>query len=98
MTKKTHPKSTRKTGAKQCPNHTLRKKGTLPNPPKRFSRCEKACKCVQSFKKRIKKSTKPLKDLPVYPGEDPFFLETFLSSVEQNKDFLGKYETFKVSY
>ena len=80
------------------PPCTLRKKGTLPNPPKRFGRCEKACKCVQSFKKRIKKSTKPLKDLPVYPGEDPFFLETFLSSVEQKKDFLGKYETFKVSY
>ncbi len=78
--------------------YTLKKKGTLPNPPKRFGRCEKACKCVESFKKRIKKSTKPLKDLPVYPREDPFFLETFLSSVEQKKGFVGKYETFKVSH
>ena len=66
-------------------NYTLKKKGTLPNPPKRFGRFEKACKCVESSKKRIKKSTKPIKDLPVYPGEDPFFLETFLSSVEQKK-------------
>ncbi len=78
--------------------YTVKKKGTLPNPPKRFGRCEKACKCVESSKKRIKKSTKPLKDLPVYPGEDPFFLETFLSSVEQKKGFVGKYETWKVSY
>ncbi len=78
--------------------YTLKKKGTLPNPPKRFGRCEKACKCVESFKKRIKKSTKPLKDLPVYPREDPFFLETFLSSVEQKKGFVGKYETSKVSH
>ena len=75
-----------------------KKKGTLPNPQKRFGRCEKACKWLESSKKRIKKSTKPLKDLPVYPREDPFFLETFLSSVEQKKGFVGKYETFKVSY
>jgi hypothetical protein len=44
------------------------KKSTLPNPPKRFGRFEKACKCVENSKKRIKKSTKPLKDLPVYRG------------------------------
>jgi hypothetical protein len=54
-----------------------KKKGILPNPQKRFGGFEKACKCVQNSKKRIKKSTKPLRDLPVYPGEDPFFLETF---------------------
>ena len=78
--------------------NTLKKIGFLPNPQKRFCRFENDCKCVERFKERIKKSTKPLKDLPVYPGEDPFFLETFLSSVEQKKGFVGKYETFKVSY
>ncbi len=34
----------------------------------------------------------------MYPGEDPFFLETFLSSAQQKKGFVGKYETFRVSY
>ena len=77
---------------------TLNKKGTLPNLKKRFGRWQKACKCVQSFKKRIKKSTEPLKDLPVCPGEDPFFFETFLSSVEQKIGFVGKDGTFRVSY
>ena len=39
----------------------------------------------------MKKYTEPLKDLPVYPGEDPFFFETFLSSVDQKIGFEGKY-------
>ncbi len=76
----------------------LKKKGTLPNLPKRFGRFEKACKCVESSEKRIKKSTKLLKDIPVCSGEDPVFLETFLSSIEQKKGFVDKYETWKVSY
>jgi hypothetical protein len=70
--------------------YTLNKKGTLPNFKKRFRRFQKACKCVETSKKKKKKFRKPLKDLPVYPGEDLFFLETFLSSVEQKKDFVGK--------
>jgi hypothetical protein len=78
--------------------YTLKKIGALPNPQKRFGRCEKDWKYVESLKKRIKKSTKPLKDLPVYRGEDPFFLETFLSFVEQKNGFVGIYGTFKVSY
>jgi hypothetical protein len=32
----------------------------------------------------------------VYPGEDPFFFETFLSSVEQKIDFVEKDGTFRV--
>ena len=78
--------------------YTLKKIGTLRNLEKRFGRRQKACKYVQSFKKRIKKSTEPLKDLTVYPSEDPFFFETFLSSVHQKIGFVGKYETFRVSY
>ncbi len=58
----------------------------------------KACKYVQNFKKRIKKYTKPLKDLTVYPSEGPFFFETFLSSVDQKIGFAVIYETFRVSY
>lgn len=44
-------------------------------------------------KKKENKSTKPLKDLAVYPREDPFLLETFFSFVEQKKGFVGRYET-----
>ena len=76
--------------------YTVKKIGAVRNPQKRFGKFENDCKCVESLKKRIKKSTKPLKDLPVCPGEDPFFLETFLSSVEQKKSFVRRYETFTV--
>ena len=38
---------------------------------------------------QIKNSAKPLVDLTVCPGEDPFFLETFLSSVERKKGFVA---------
>ena len=79
-------------------HYTLNKKGTSPNPQKRFCRFENDCKCVERFKERIKKSTKPLKDLPVCPGEDPFFLGTFLSSVEKTKGFARQFKTFGVSY
>ena len=78
-------------------SHT-KKIGTLRNLKKRFGRWQKACKCVQSSKKRIKKCTEPLKDLTLYPSEDPFFFGTFLSSVDQKIGFVGKYETFRVSY
>ena len=74
-----------------------KKIGTLRNLKKRFGRLQKACKCVQSFKKRIKKYTEPLKDLTLYPSEDPFFFGTFSSSVDQKIGFVGKYETFRVS-
>ena len=79
-------------------NYTLKKKGTLQNLKKRFRRRHKACKCVQSFKKRIKRSTEPLKDLTLYPSEDPFFFKTFLSSVDQKIGSVRKYETFRVSH
>ena len=75
-----------------------KKKGTFWNLKKRFGRLQKVCKCVESSKKRIKKNSEPLKDLTVYPSEDPFFSETFLSFVDQKKGFVGKYETYKVSY
>ena len=48
--------------------YTLKKIGALQNPHKRFWRFQKASKGVQSFKKRIKKSTKPLMVLTVCPG------------------------------
>jgi hypothetical protein len=70
------------------------KKDTLPNPSKKARQKKKDCKCVESSKNRIKKSIEPLKDLPVYPEEEPFFLETFLSSVVQKKGFVKIYETF----
>ena len=67
-------------------DYTLKKIGTLRNPlKKKFRRNRKASKDVRSLKKRIKKSTKPLKVLPVYPGAEPFKSEIFLSSVEQKK-------------
>ncbi len=63
----------------------LNKKGILPNPQKRFRRFLKASKWVQSLKKRIKKSMKPLKVLFVYPWEEPPPAKPFLSSVQQKK-------------
>jgi hypothetical protein len=51
--------------------YTLKKR-YFTNLKKRFGRCQKASKYAQSLKKRIKKSTKPLKVLPVCPGEEPF--------------------------
>jgi hypothetical protein len=47
---------------------------------------------------RLTKIVRGLKDLPVCSGEDPFFFETFLSSVEQKIDFVGKDGTFRVSH
>ncbi len=58
----------------------------------------KSLQMCSKFQKMNKKSTEPLKNLPVYPGEDPFFFETFLSSVEQKIGFVGKDGTFRVSY
>ena len=85
-----------------CPinikGYTLKKKGTVQNLKKRFRGRQNACKCVHSFKKRIKRSTEPLKDLALYPSEDPFFFKTFLSSVDQKTDSVRKYETFRVSH
>ncbi len=78
--------------------YTVKKKGTFWNLKKRFGGLQKVCKCIESSKKRIKKNSEPLKDLTVCPGEDPFFFETFLSSVDQKKGFVGKNETYKVSY
>ena len=75
-----------------------KKKGTLQDLKKRFRMQQKACKCFQSFKKRIKRSTEPLKDLTLYPSEDPFFFKTFLSSVDQKIGSVRKYETFRVSH
>jgi hypothetical protein len=50
------------------------------------------------FQKKNKKNPEPIKDLGVYPSEDPFFSETFISSVDQKIGFVGKYETFRVSH
>ena len=70
--------------------YTLKKKGSFPNPRKRFRRFEKACKCVESSKKRIKKSTKPLKVLPLDTREEPFSCETFFKFGTAKKGFVKK--------
>ncbi len=67
-------------------------------PQKRFRRCLKASKGVQSFKKTIKKSTKPLKVLTVYPVEEPSPTKRFLKFRTAERGLVGKYETFRVLY
>ncbi len=44
----------------------------------RLKKVPEISKSAQSLKKRIKKSTKPLKILPVYPGEEPSPTKPFL--------------------
>jgi len=70
-----------------------KKIGILPNLQKRFQRCLKASKVS---KKRIKKSTKPLKVLTVCPGEEPSPAKLFLKFRTAEKGFVGKFETFRV--
>jgi hypothetical protein len=48
--------------------------------------------------KKDKISTKPLKILPVCPGEEPSPAKPFFKFRTAEKDFLGKYEAFRVSY
>jgi hypothetical protein len=75
-----------------------KKIGVLPNPQKRFRGCLKVSKGVESLKKRIKISRKPLKVLPVYPGEEPSPAKPFFKFRTAEKGFVGKYETFRASY
>ncbi len=65
--------------------YTVKKIGILPNPKKKFRRFLKASKEAPSLKKWIKKSTKPLKVLPVYRGEEPSLTKPFLSFVQEKK-------------
>jgi hypothetical protein len=67
-------------------------------PQKRFRRCLKVSKYVESLKKRIKISTKPLKVLPVCLGEEPSPAKPFFQFRTAEKGFIGKYETFRLSY
>jgi hypothetical protein len=53
--------------------------------------------CPKS-QKNDKKSTTPLKVLRVYRGEEPFAAKPFLKFRTAEKGFVGKYETFTVSY
>jgi hypothetical protein len=76
----------------------LKRKGVLPNPQKMFWRCLKVSKGVESLKKRIKISTKPLKVLPVCPREEPSSAKPFFKFRTAEKGFVGKYEAFRVSY
>jgi hypothetical protein len=62
---------------------------------KRFRRFLKASKGAQSLKKHIKKSTKPLKVLLVYAGEDPSPTKPFFKFLTGEK---GLYKIFRVSY
>ncbi len=77
---------------------TLNKTDVLLNPQKRFRSFLKGSGWVQCLKKRIKKSTKPLMVLPVYPREEPSPAKPFLKFRTAEKGFVGKYETFRVSY
>ena len=58
----------------------------------------KSLQMCSKFQKKNKKIRGTFKDLTVCPGEDPFFFEIFLSSLDQEIGFVGKYETFRVSY
>jgi hypothetical protein len=70
--------------------YTLKKIGFLQNPQKRFRICVKASKCVQSLKKRIKKSTKPLKGSSPGHTFETFKYETFFKFRRVEKGFVGK--------
>ncbi len=72
-----------------------KKIGVLPNPQKKFRRFLKASEEAPSLKKRIKKSTKPLKVLPVYRGAEPSPTKPFFKIRTGKK---GLYKTFRVSY
>ncbi len=61
-------------------------------PQKRFQSFLKESKWVQSLKKRIKKSTKPSKVLPVCPREGPSPAKPFLSSAQQKKVYTNPLE------
>jgi hypothetical protein len=68
--------------------HTLKKKELYRTSKKGSVDFKKLANVFKLPKKRKKKLRNLKKDLPVYPGEDPFFLETFLSSVQQKKGFV----------
>ncbi len=72
-----------------------KKRGVLRNPKKGSGDFEKRPKRAKVSKKRIKKSTKPLKVLPVYPGEEPSPTKPFFKFRTGEK---GLYKTFRVSY
>jgi hypothetical protein len=61
------------------------KKGALQNPLKRFYKFQKASKCVQSLKKRIKNSTEPFEGSAFYPTAEPSLTVPFLGSVQQER-------------
>jgi hypothetical protein len=61
-------------------------------PPKKVPEFSKR---IQSLKKRIKKSTKPLKVLPVYPREEHSLAKPFFKFRTAEK---GIYKAFAVSY
>jgi hypothetical protein len=71
-----------------------KKIGFLPKPKKGSGDVQKRPKS----QKRIKKSTKPLKVLTMYPGEEPSPTKLFLKFRTAERGFVGKYETFRVSY
>ena len=50
---------------------TLKKIGTLRNPPKRFRRCQKTSPCVEMPNKQVCEICGTLKVLTVYRGEEP---------------------------
>jgi hypothetical protein len=71
---------------------TLNNKRYFTKPPKRVPGFSNR---IQSLKKRIKKSTKPLKVLPVYLREELSPAKTFLKFRTAEK---GLYKAFRVSY
>jgi hypothetical protein len=78
--------------------NTLKKKGVLQSPAKRFCGFLKASKCVRSLKKRIKNSTEPFESSEEYPLAEPSLTKRFFRFCTAKKGFVRKYETLRVQY
>ncbi len=75
-----------------------KKIGVLPNPQKRFRRCLKVFKGVESLKKKDKNIYETFKGSSRgYTGRT-FSCEIFFKFCTAEKGFVGKYEAFRVLY
>ncbi len=82
-------------GTLRSSSPTLKKKKEVCRTPrKRFGRFLKACKCVQSLKKRIKNSTESFEGSEEYPLAEPSL--TKKSSVEKYETLRVQYETIRI--
>ncbi len=81
-------------GVGACVHLHSKKQIVLPNPQKRFRRCLKVSNGVESLKKRIKISTKPLKVLPVYRSQEPSPAKPFFKFRTADKGFVDIFILF----